>query len=73
MSLCDGISKMISNIPGLHNTDVHKQAVNISNKFKLLFLKFSKVHNLINSGKYFNESDIAELGKTIFFITENKS
>ena len=46
-------------------TELHETAVEMSSNFKILFSKYSKCHNLMNSTNYFNDEKISELGKYI--------
>ena len=47
---------------GMAGTELPETAVEISTNFKMLFSKYSKCHNLMNSTNYFNDEKISELG-----------
>ena len=53
---------------GFTNTALHREAIDLSNKFKQLFNKYSACHNLMNSTTYFNLEKLQKLGKQVSFI-----
>ena len=48
---------------GFGGTDLHTDSIIIATKFKLVFSKYGKCHDLFNSSQKFNEADILLLGK----------
>lgn len=72
MQICNAIPKKVCEL-GYIGTNIHTESIKICTNFKLLFFKYSKCHNLMNSCEYFNDEKIAELGKKICLICLKKS
>ena len=48
---------------GFTGSEIHDEAINACQKFKLLFNKFGLCHNMINSSTSYDEDKVNELGK----------
>ncbi|XP_065640359.1 uncharacterized protein LOC124815901 isoform X2 [Hydra vulgaris] len=69
LDLCNFVPKLISTL-GFSCTDVHLLSINVSQKFKQLFLYYSKFHNSMNSSQSFQDNNIWELEFAIRTLME---
>ena len=61
MKLCNAIPKQVYD-SGECNTKLHRESIELANKFKQVFDKYAKCHELFNSSKSFKEEEITVLG-----------
>ena len=53
---------------GLTGLPIHYEAVDVCQKYKLLFQKYGKCHKAINCSKEFDEPSISELGNKLLVL-----
>ena len=68
-SLCNSVPQLVCEM-GFVDIDVHRDSIDICDKFKSLFHKYSICHNMMNSTNYFDDDKIKTLGKSSIVVVK---
>ena len=62
ITLCNSIPRVVTDL-GFTDTQIHEDALDVCNKFKNLFHKYSKCHHLFNSRETFDSEKFHTFGR----------